>query len=71
MLEEFDKIESDTYHAHDADNANNAIGTMRKYEEESWSQAKQAGNQSRIEDKKNLFVSLGVFKATSGNAGNG
>ena len=52
----------------DAPDAPDATATTREYEQEALSQMGQMACQSGIEEQINQLVSLGVLKATSGNA---
>lgn len=61
-MEEYEDIEGDAYDAPDA------TATTREYEQEALSQTGQIACQSGIEEQRNQLVSLGVLKATSGNA---
>ena len=64
-MEEYEDLEGD---ACDACDAPDATATTREYEQEALSQTGQVACQSGMEGQRNQLVSLGVLKATSGNA---
>ena len=67
-MEEYEDMEGDAFDASDACDAPDATATTREYEQEALSQTGQIACQSGIEEQRNQLVSLGVLKATSGNA---